>query len=324
MKNKSIGFKLIFGFVLSFAFFACDKITNPYKPSSAVNTVGSAAYDSSSLNHSLYPGPWSQYVATKWPTFSANTNTNRNVLIEDFTGHKCPNCPIAATTAEQIEAANPGRVFVAAIHAGPSATGITNFQETDAYFTQDFTNPQGLAYGIFFKDGYGFAGNPRGPINRTVFGTDYMFTSPTSWTANTSSMLNDNVLKVNIQAKVNYFDTTRGMFLHVEVEALQDLPATARCVVYFVEDQVIGPQKDGPIIDSNYHFNNIHRGNIDGQVWGQALLPDNAALTTGQKALLYYSYQIPQQYDPSKCHLLIYISDDNTKEIFQVIKQTIL
>lgn len=301
----------------------CDKIENPYKDN--IITKGTAAYDSSSLNKGLYPGNWEDYLSNYWPVFPHNANTNRNVLIEDFTGHMCPNCPAGANIAHQIVAAHPDRAFIASIHAGPSVTGITNFQETEpGLFSADFTNPQGLGYGIFFNDGFGFIGNPRGPINRSIFGSEQMFTSPTSWSSNATNMINENNLKVNIQAKVNYFSPTRGLFLHVEVDAIADLPASARCVVYFIQNEVIAPQKNGPLVDTNYHHKDIHRGNIDGQLWGQPLLSDGAALLAGKNALMYYSYKIPQEYDPAKCHLLIYIMNNDTKEIYQVIKAEIM
>ncbi|MEO9258461.1 MAG: hypothetical protein ABI207_08765, partial [Crocinitomicaceae bacterium] len=101
---KKISILLIIGFTL----VACDKIKNPYKPVSAGSTPGTSANDSTNLDSTLYPGNWHVYLTTQWPSFTADTNTRRNVLIEDFTGHKCPNCPIAATIAEQIETDNPG------------------------------------------------------------------------------------------------------------------------------------------------------------------------------------------------------------------------
>lgn len=299
-----------------FSIVSCDKIDHVYK----TNTGGSAI-GTSGLDTNLYPGNWSNYVSTEWPTFTPNTNTNLNVLVEDYTGHKCPNCPAGATIAEQLEATHPGRVFVASIHAGPSATGITAFQETDAEFPQDFTNPDGLAYAIFFANGYGFVGNPRGTVNRKYGST--MFMNPNDWTSNTINTLDSNVLRVNIQSKVNYYSETRGMFLHIEVEAKQDLPSTARAVVYFIQDSLIAPQKDGASTITDYHHHNIHRCNIDGKPWGSPILAGDSSLVSGQKAYLNYSYKIPTEYDPAGCHLLIYVSDDATKEIYQVIEQSI-
>ena len=152
---------LFIAFAITFGLYllpSCDRITNPYPP--LVNLE---------LDTTLYPGNWSDYLANEWPTFTANTNTDRNVLIEDFTGHKCIFCPAAADLAHQLQEANPGRVHVASIHAG--VDGIGDFQSVDAEYTLDFTNPDGLFIGTWFgtNDG-GFVGNPRGPISRVSNG----------------------------------------------------------------------------------------------------------------------------------------------------------
>ena len=110
---------------------ACDRVSNPYPP--VVNLE---------LDTTLYPGNWANYVANEWPTFTTNTNTDRNVLIEDFTGHKCIFCPAAADLAHQLHEANPNRVFVASIHSG--VDGIGDFQSVDPEYTLDFTNQDGL------------------------------------------------------------------------------------------------------------------------------------------------------------------------------------
>ncbi|MBM3160651.1 MAG: hypothetical protein FJZ66_04875, partial [Bacteroidetes bacterium] len=67
---------------------SCDKVDDPYP----------LPYNTD-LDTTLYPGNWSDYIANEWPQFSSNTNTNRNVLIEDFTGHLCVFCPAAADEA---------------------------------------------------------------------------------------------------------------------------------------------------------------------------------------------------------------------------------
>ena len=95
-------------FAIPVILFSCDRVENIYTP-----------LPSTDLNFDLYPGTEQQYFLNEWPTFTDNTNTDRNILIEDFTGHRCIYCPPAAELAAQLEANNPGRVFAAAIHTGP-------------------------------------------------------------------------------------------------------------------------------------------------------------------------------------------------------------
>lgn len=295
--RKSI---LLFG-LAALLFSSCDEVKFPYIP--AVPTE---------LDHSLYPGDWSTYP---WPVFSANTNTNRNILLEDYTGHKCVYCPAAADIGEAIETANPGRVFVASIHTSPGGTGP--FQETDANFPYDFTNPQGIAYGATFQNGFGFDANPKGTVSRKVFnGT--MFQGANNWTNATQQALTENDLKVNLQGVVNFYPTTRGVFLHTEVDTMSMAASDVSIVVYLIEESFVSKQKfPAGVVEETYVHHNVHRGSIDGQAFGRSLLAED--LSSG-KFYLDYSYKLPAQYDPANCHLLVYAMNKTTYEVYHVIK----
>lgn len=293
-------------------FTSCDHVENPYPKKQEFDTT-------------LYPGNWSDYVANEWPVFVANTNTDRNVLIEDFTGHKCIVCPAAADLAHQLHEANPDRVFIASIHSSP--TGITDFQSVSPpEYPTDFTNPQGLEIGTYFgqNDG-GFPGNPRGTVNRINTGT--IFIGPLAWTNLTNTTLNNNILKVNMQSALNYYPQTKGAFLHVEIEKMdQSLSNELAVVTYLIEDSLVGDQKMGDNShNSSYIHRDIHRGNIDGKAFGRVL--KSSDMKNG-KYYVDYTFVVPNQLDgtfnPENMHVLIYVYDKVTWEIYQVIKQKIV
>jgi hypothetical protein len=58
---------------------------------------------------------------------TTSTQQQRNVLIEDFTGHRCKNCPKASKAIEALVDAYGSRIIGLAIHAGPG-----NFTNTNA------------------------------------------------------------------------------------------------------------------------------------------------------------------------------------------------
>ncbi len=309
--------KIILGAItlLAFTFQSCDKVKNPY-PKQYVDID----------TNLLFGMNLETYKNTLWPSFGPNTNTNVNVLIEDFTGHKCPNCPNAAIEARNIEGQHEGRVFVATIHSGAYAT--TYFQNYQfAPYTANFTTPEGLEISTEISDG-GFGGNPSGTINRKTFG-GFIFQNYSGWASNVSSILTANILKVNIQSKCNYFPETRGVFLHTEVDKLISDSLELYQVVYLLEDSIIKPQTlpDGTT-DLNYVHRDVHRGNIDGKAMGRKITEDmkvdkNGGALSGNKYYLNYSYKLPDQYNPDNMHLLIYVYRKDTKEVLQVIKQKI-
>lgn len=311
---KSIA--LFFLLSLAFATFnSCDHVTNPFPPQAPLD-----------LDTTLYPGNWADYVANEWPSFSANTNINRNILIEDYTGHKCIYCPAAADLAHQMEMAHEGQIFVSSMHVGPF--GIGDFQTvTPPDYPLDFTNPQGVEIGTYFgsHDG-GFSGNPRGTINRFNSGGN-IFQSPNAWTSIVNTMLSENSLKVNMQSAINYYPQTHGAFLHVEIEKLDpQLTNELGIVAYMLEDSLVGDQKMSDNSHNHtYVHRDIHRGNLNGQAFGRVLGPND--MTNG-KYYVNYSFVVPNQldtsYNPANMHVLIYVYDRSTWEIYQVIRQNII
>ncbi|TNE75857.1 MAG: hypothetical protein EP333_03625 [Bacteroidetes bacterium] len=310
MKKHYYIFALLF-----LGLFACtEDIENIYPP----------YLQSTELDFSLFPGSGEQdYIDNYWPTFSANTNTDRNILIEDYTGHKCNNCPDAAIIAEDLKNNNPGRVFVSSVHTSPE--GMGSFQQVDATYTIDFTCPEGLEIGLYFGylgwTGSPFWGNPYGTVSRNSASTGFPVQAKDAWTNSTNSLLAANDLKVNIQAETNYFTSTNGLFVHTEIEVLDPtLTNELYTVVQIMEDTLVGPQKM-PDNSTNYTYkhHDIMRGCIDGRAFGQKL--DAAHLNTNGKYYYDYSYKLPSQYDPDNMHLLIYVRDANTEEIYQVIKK---
>ncbi len=302
--------KIVFLSVLVFSFFSCDKIENPYKPEILLDTT-------------LYAdGNWETYP---WPEFEQNTNTNRNILLEDYTGHKCPNCPAAAIIAKNIESANPERVFVAGIHTGKGGHGNFQVLSPDCgestnplnKYCHDFRIPEANEYGFRFGDGFGFVGNPFGNISRITFDGLDMFQFQTEWETLTNQALTENDLKVNIQAKSNYYPSTNGVYLHTEVDILEDLPSNYNMVVYVLRDKFVSWQDDQGTDIPDYEHHNTLIACIDGLPWGQNL---GSGFTTGAKFYKDFSYKLPDGLTNDDLHFLVYVYDVETYEILQVIK----
>ena len=281
---------------------SCDKVEFPNIPISGVDTT-------------LYPGSFSEYTI---PTFSENTNTFRNVMIEDFTGHKCPACPAAADIAKGLEDANPGRVFVASIHGGPSNNGITEFQKTSASFPTDFTTLEGTTIAsTFFQLGIGFVGNPRGAINRISNESGEFMFSQSFWVAKTNYALTT-PLTLNLQAKSNYYPETNGVFLHAESDFETSMTGDFNIAVYAIENKRIAPQIVGVDEVDDYEHHNIHRGNVFGETWGRSIA--SGEINAGTKVVTNFSYKLPDELTNESMHFLIYVYDKSTYEILQVIK----
>lgn len=296
--------------VAAFIVTSCNKVENPL-PTQA----SQGSYD-------LYPdGDSAHYAANAWPTFTTNTNTNRNVLIEDYTGHGCNFCPYAATEAENIKNANPGRVVVMAVHAGPNGTGT--LQEVSSTYPTVFYNQISDELGFYFGAGWSgslFNGNPFGSVSRKDNGNGTPMEGLQTWANSTSTILSANELKVNLQAASNYYSSTSGLFLHTEIDVIDPtLTNELRIVAYLIENELVAPQKmPDASINYTYLHHDILRASLDGTTFGQTL--DAAHLDPNGKYYFNYIYELPAGYDNTNSHLVIFVRDAVTEEVYQVIK----
>lgn len=290
---------------------SCDRVEIAYR-------------DIPDLDSTYYPGVWGDYVINEWPVFEQNTNTQRNILIDKFTGHNCTPCVTAAEVVRNVADYYPNRVFYASIHAGPGGmTGFQTFNSSANSFYTDHTNPVGLAYGVFFQTGFGFIGNPGILVNKELFGgsNSNMFAPASETASRVQQIIQQNDLRYNIQSKFRYFPETQGGYLHVEVEKIQAENPNVDLMVYVIQDSLRDWQKlpsgGGDVPD--YKHTKKHLGNIDNQVWGQRLNFSNS-----NKVYKDYSFGKPAGIEPENIHFLIFVSDSETKRVYQVIKQKML
>lgn len=287
---------------LSIFTISCDKVENP------VVKCGD-------IDWTLFPdGGESDYT---YPTFSQNTNTIKNVLVEDYTGHTCTNCPAAAAIAKGLEDANNGRVIVVSLHA--SDNGLFQAVEPPE-FNNDFTTEAGTAY---CNDMEGFLGNPMGTVNRISEGLgNTVWYLDSDWANATNSALQGN-LKANIQLQYNYYPSTNGLLIHTETEFLESVSENYDIIVYVIRETVVGPQKlNTGATDHEYHHHNVLTDNVN-CTWGSTVNSTDAA--AGDKFYNDFSYKIPDAtedstYNLNNLSLVSYVCNRKTHEVIQVIK----
>ena len=181
-------------FTLLIIIVSCDKVKNPdQRPPQVYHCIDTLHQVIKTLVHT-------------------STTNQRNVLIEDYTGHKCPNCPRAGITAEKLLEQYPGRVVVIANHV----TGIyadPSRDSTDKY-KENFRNPASDEWDTKDK-GFSIsgAGLPQGMINR--ISNPYFPQSDTKWPSLVSVALTQPALaKLDIKT---YYDTI-SHYLSVKVK----------------------------------------------------------------------------------------------------------
>jgi hypothetical protein len=293
--------KLLYILIIA-SFASCDYVENPIPEQSAIDW-------------SLYPED-TAVNPYPWPTWTSNTNTEQNILLEDYTGHRCTNCPAAAIIAKQLEDANNGRVIVSSIHASTDG----NFQAVvPPEFMIDFQTTAGTAYANEIP---GFFGNPMGAINRKsggFIGSNWFFSS--SWISAVNNSLSSAALKVNLQLKYNYYAQTNGLFIHTETEFMSNQTGDYNLIIYLIRDEVIAPQEDGGSVDHHYHHHAVLSDNING-TWGTFIKTDALA---GDKFYNDFTYQltdpsVDSTFEVDNLSLITYVCERTSYEVLQVIK----
>jgi len=289
--------------VMVSAFASCDEVEFP-------------VVEQPDLDFSLYPDP--DISTYPWPVWTSNTNTEINVLFEDYTGHKCLPCWQASQDAEALEEANPEHVFLVSIHASP--TGL--FQETSADYPIDYTTEAGDEYSVEMQ---GFIGNPQGTTNRLTFGVEQQTWLPSAeWSNGINAALSED-LKVNVQVQYNYYPSTNGLFVHVETEFLEGLEGQYNLVNYLIRKKVVSPQTTPFGTNPEHEHHNV-MSEVIGPTWGVNLSTGTAA--AGDLFYSDFSYALPDPavdstYVSDNLAVFTYVHNRATYEVMQVIRTDI-
>jgi len=271
---------------------SCDKVNDPY-----IITVAS--------------GPTG-------PTGTADTAISRvrKVLVEDFTGHKCGNCPQAAIAIAGIKNTYQERLVPIAIHS--------NFYATPgaAPYTYDFRTTEGNDYDAFFT----LPAQPIGLINRIDYPNNH-WKSHYSWAAIVDTLM---AIPPDAYIKIinNYNSATRSLSTSVRTIFPNQMSGTYKLIVLLTEDSVVKPQKDysmpaGQQDVMNYIHRHVLRDGISSTSFGDQFVTNP---TAGLDSTLNFQYTLPLTFpatngippDENHCYVVAYIYDAATYEVVQV------
>ena len=279
-----------YGLVLSLGFSSCDKIETPY---------------------------------VKGTTDGGGTPQAkvRKVLIEDFTGAKCGNCPTAAVTINTIKGIHGDNVISIAVHS--------NFYSVPgaAPYTYDFRTTSGNDYDAFFQP----PNFPNGMINRRNYSlSGGHWKGVSSW-----SSIVDTVLAlapdVDIQISNTYNSTTRLLNTSVKSKFLKPINGTYKLMVVLIEDSIVKPQTDyskpaGQQNVLNYVHRHVLRDAISSTSWGDILA--SGLVAAGDSVISPFQYTLPPNFNglapvENHCYVIAYIYDAVTYEVIQVEEERI-
>lgn len=277
-------------------FTACDKIAEPY-------LIATGTIDT---------------VACPAPIFPTITTHIKRVLLEDYTGHTCVNCPSAALSTHNLKGQYGDKLVVIAVHAGffakPSNTGN---------YTYDFRTPAGTDWDNYF--GIGAIGNPNGMVNRRKINNTYVI-APSGWSNAVAGMVAETP-QIDIQIINEYSTDGKKLCTHVQTQFLQAIDKNLKLIVALAEDSIVAPQKNNdPLVGTTpeiLYYVHMHalRGTIT-STWGTAI----AAFGTVNPTSISNSfvYQLADNWIPANCRVVAFVYDDDTKEVLQAAEAKVI
>lgn len=220
----------------------------------------------------------------------------RNVLIEDFTGQDCVNCPDATELiAELQEMYGHDRIVAVGIHSGP--LGVKPSKD-----------PEGLAtdLGDTYYNYWAIEMQPYGVIDRSdgTLATEW-WTAKVEW--DLSHEQSSPSVNIWVKATRSSIEVTLAAFEHFK----------GKLQLWIVEDGVVGFQKmhDGTT-KHDYVHNHVLRGAVNGD-WGEDVTMEYEDLKT-----FNYSYTIPEGWNTDNLYIVAFAYNDD--KVVQVVRAPIL
>jgi hypothetical protein len=278
--------------VVTVTLFSCDYIREPY-------TV---------------PGPNGCTVPE--PDFVPNPNPVRKVMIDEFTGHYCGNCPSAHQVVDQMlsNGNNAERVFVVAHHS-EYALDFTKpwAPNPENKFIYDFRNK--ISSQLDYK--YNGSAYPSGMVNRKKYSGNEIVPYA-SWESYATDLLSTPPV-LDIQLKNFYDPTGKTICSYYYVQALENITGDYSIVIYLTEDSIIQWQKNVqtiPMEIENYTHKHVLRTSFNGY-FGTAINEDGG-LSAGETFINGFSISLDNtDWNPDHLNVVAYVYNVASNEIIQ-------
>ena len=225
----------------------------------------------------------------------------RSVLIEDFTGQNCLNCPNATQIiAELQETYGDSSVVAVAIHSGDFG-----YMRGDRNRPYPLTTEMGDAYVTH----WGLNSQPVGMVNRQG-ATDYA-----NWGTQVFEQL-QLTARVKLLAQTAYDSETRQIDVKVNSMGM-DGAVSGKLQVWLTEDGITEGQRmpDG-VWNKEYTHNHVFRDAVNG-MWGT-----DFSLEEGETKEQTFTYTIPEDKDwkPENMHAVVFVYTDKGVEQVEAVR----
>ena len=229
----------IFGFIF---FTGCEEVDDPYSHiDEVIDDFGDPAFNDTNWNDTNFTG--------------------RVIMLEDFTGHTCHNCPRGTDIGEDLMELHPDNLIVTAIH---NSDGFSKpeLPKYPANFETETGENIRLNFGLNFF--------PIAMINRHDFnGNNSRGVSVELWTDYVNQLLDDPQYmdpSLDIDYMLIYNTENRLLRIFPKVSVNKAISGDVYLNVFIAENGIVSPQKDSrynPEYIEDYVHNHMLRAGFE-------------------------------------------------------------
>lgn len=209
------------------------------------------------------------------------------VLIEDFTGQACVNCPDAAKLIETLqEAYGADSVIAVGIYGGDKGAELNGVKLP--LYTDE---------GQWYYDHWGVTVQPVAMIDRRGG-----LLNTLSWPEAVYNSIQQQP-SVMLEAECTYDEASRNVDIKVTADALADV--NGHLQVWLVEDSVVSLQFLSGVTqpDMEYVHNHVFRATVNGQEG------DAVSFVSGESVVREYSYTLKEDWLPKNVSVVTFVYD---------------
>ncbi len=174
----------------------------------------------------------------------------RQVILEEFTGVRCVNCPAASEAIEALLGIHGERLVAVSIHAGFFAVPYP-----DA--TAELENSTGTSILNFLGEPLGY---PTAVVNRRKFdGEEGRYTAQSTWPGYIAQELEQDP-EIRIDLNSNYNDATGSVDIDADLYVDENIDyEDVRLTVYITESNIVSPQSTPDSVVVDYVHKHVFR-----------------------------------------------------------------
>ena len=238
----------------------------------------------------------------------------KKVLMEEFTGVRCVNCPQAKTEIANLQSeALFGKNFIAvSYHAGFFSRPYNDSKN-------DYRTNQGDDIIEFLDQPIGF---PSGVINRKLFSgeEDLQIESFATWGGFVGQELEETA-EMALDLETTYNTSSRVLNVSIDITPLQNINEPLNLSILITENDIVDVQLTPDGIVEDYAQTHVFRAMLT-NTFGD---PINEVLVANQPISNIYSFTLPSEWVAENCYVVAFVHHaEQSKEVLQVEEVAII